>query len=129
MQALSQLSYTPVRCRARDYSQKIQPPSSRETTASLSESASTASREGVWARPQTATRTAGANWPIFRPCAASVSLTAAAIKETLAAHGLKMPQLAPSVRVLVTGRAQTPSLDAVLEVFDRETVLARLAPR
>jgi glutamyl-tRNA synthetase len=52
---------------------------------------------------------------------------AAAIKETLATHGLKMPQLAPAVRVLVCGRAQTPSLDAVLEVFDRATVLARLA--
>lgn len=52
---------------------------------------------------------------------------AAAIKETLAAHALKMPQLAPAVRVLVCGRAQTPSLDAVLEVFDRATVLARLA--
>jgi glutamyl-tRNA synthetase len=51
---------------------------------------------------------------------------AAAIKETLAAHGLKMPQLAPAVRVLVCGRAQTPSLDAVLEVFDRAAVLARL---
>ena len=46
---------------------------------------------------------------------------AGAIKETLAAHGLKMPQLAPAVRVLVCGRAQTPSLDAVLEVFDRAT--------
>ena len=52
---------------------------------------------------------------------------AAAIKETLAAHGLKMPQLAPAVRVVVCGRAQTPSLDAVLAVFDRATVLARLA--
>jgi len=51
---------------------------------------------------------------------------ATAIKETLAAHGLKMPQLAPAVRVLVCGRAQTPSLDAVLEVFERETVLRRL---
>jgi glutamyl-tRNA synthetase len=51
---------------------------------------------------------------------------AGAIKETLAAHGLKMPQLAPAVRVLVSGRAQTPSLDAVLAVFERETVLARL---
>jgi len=51
---------------------------------------------------------------------------AAAIKETLVAHGLKMPQLAPAVRVLVCGRAQTPSLDAVLEVSDRSTVLARL---
>src|SRR5207245_2335145 len=38
---------------------------------------------------------------------------AAAIKETLAAHAIKMPQLAPAVRVLVCGRAQTPSLDAV----------------
>ncbi len=49
-----------------------------------------------------------------------------AIKETLAAHGLKMPVLAHAVRVLVCGRAQTPSLDAVLELFTRETVLARL---
>ena len=54
---------------------------------------------------------------------------AAAIKETLAAHGLKMPQLAPAVRVLVCGRAQTPSIDAVLELFPRETVLARLRAR
>ena len=51
---------------------------------------------------------------------------ALAIKETLTAHGLKMPQLAPAVRVLVCGRSQTPSLDAVLEVFPRQTVLDRL---
>jgi len=50
----------------------------------------------------------------------------AAIKETLAAHGLKMPQLAPAVRVLVCGRAQTPSLDAVLELFSCQTVFTRL---
>ncbi|HEY2925407.1 glutamate--tRNA ligase [Piscinibacter sp.] len=50
----------------------------------------------------------------------------AAIKETLAAHSLKMPQLAHAVRVLVCGRAQTPSIDAVLELFPRDTVLARL---
>ena len=49
-----------------------------------------------------------------------------AIKQLLAAHGLKMPQLAHAVRVLVCGRAQTPSLDAVLELFPRETVLWRL---
>ena len=49
-----------------------------------------------------------------------------AIKETLAAHGLKMPVLAHAARVLVCGRAQTPSLDAVLELFTRETVLRRL---
>ena len=51
---------------------------------------------------------------------------AQAMKEVLAAHGLKMPQLAPAVRVLVCGRAQTPSIDAVLALFARETVLARL---
>ena len=51
---------------------------------------------------------------------------AAAIKQTLNAHGLKMPQLAHAVRVLVCGRAQTPSLDLVLELFPRDTVLARL---
>ena len=51
---------------------------------------------------------------------------AVAMKETLAAHGLKMPQLAPALRVLVCGRAQTPSIDAVLELFPRELVLSRL---
>ena len=51
---------------------------------------------------------------------------AAAIKAVLAAHGLKMPQLAHAVRVLVCGRTQTPSLDAVLALFARETVLHRL---
>ena len=51
---------------------------------------------------------------------------AAAIKEVLAAHTLKMPALAMPVRVLVMGTAQTPSLDAVLALFSRETVIARL---
>ena len=51
---------------------------------------------------------------------------AAAMKETLAAHHLKMPQLAPALRVLVCGRAQTPSIDAVLALFPRATVLTRL---
>jgi glutamyl-tRNA synthetase len=51
---------------------------------------------------------------------------AAAMKEVLAAHQLKMPQLAPALRVLVCGRAQTPSIDAVLALFSREAVLARL---
>ncbi|MFO1274215.1 MAG: glutamate--tRNA ligase [Rubrivivax sp.] len=51
---------------------------------------------------------------------------AAAMKQVLGAHQLKMPQLAPAVRVLVCGRAQTPSIDAVLALFPREEVLARL---
>ena len=54
---------------------------------------------------------------------------AAAIKETLAAHGLKMPVLAHAARVLVCGRAQTPSLDAVLELFDQESAMKRLRVR
>jgi glutamyl-tRNA synthetase len=59
-------------------------------------------------------------------CEWAQPVLAAAIKETLTAHSLKMPQLAHAVRVLVCGRAQTPSLDAVLSLFDRKTVLSRL---
>ena len=50
-----------------------------------------------------------------------------AMKQALASSGLKMPQLAMPLRVLVTGRTQTPSIDAVLELLGREAVLARLA--
>jgi glutamyl-tRNA synthetase len=50
----------------------------------------------------------------------------AVIKEVLAQTGLKMPQLAMPVRVLVVGTSQTPSLDAVLELVGKEKVLARL---
>ncbi len=49
-----------------------------------------------------------------------------AIKETLRATGLKMPQLAMPVRVLVMGTAQTPSLDAVLALSPRDRVLGQL---
>ena len=55
------------------------------------------------------------------------STISGAIKETLAAAGLKMPQLAMPLRQVVTGRTQTPSIDAVLELLGRETVLARLS--
>ena len=51
----------------------------------------------------------------------------AAISAVLKSSGLKMPELAMPARLLVTGRTQTPSLDAVLELVGRETVLARLA--
>ncbi len=51
---------------------------------------------------------------------------ASAMKETLTLHKIKMPQLAPAVRVLVCGRAQTPSVDAVLALFSPQTVLERL---
>jgi glutamyl-tRNA synthetase len=49
-----------------------------------------------------------------------------AIKETVKASGLKMPQLAMPLRRIVTGRQQTPSIDAVLELLGRETVLHRM---
>ncbi len=51
---------------------------------------------------------------------------AALIKELLAAHQLKMPRLAMPLRVMLVGQTQTPSVDAVLALFDRETVLARM---
>ena len=50
----------------------------------------------------------------------------AAIKQVLTQHTLKMPQLAMPVRVVLLGTPQTPALDAVLALFDRSTVLARL---
>ncbi len=50
----------------------------------------------------------------------------AAIKEVLLASAIKMPLLAMPVRVLVMGTSQTPSLDAVLELCEREKVLERL---
>ena len=51
---------------------------------------------------------------------------AAAIKQVLGETGLKMPQLAMPVRVLVMGTSQTPSLDAILELMQRQDVLAKL---
>lgn len=47
----------------------------------------------------------------------------AAVKQTLVEHGLKMPQLAMPVRVLVMGTHQTPSLDAVLALHHQQKVL------
>jgi glutamyl-tRNA synthetase len=54
---------------------------------------------------------------------------AAVLKEVLTATSLKMPQLAMPVRVLVMGTPQTPSLDAVLSLCQRQKVLERLAKR
>jgi glutamyl-tRNA synthetase len=51
---------------------------------------------------------------------------AAAIKSVLLSRGLKMPQLAVPVRVMVCGRTQTPSIDSVLALFDKKFVLQRL---
>ena len=59
-------------------------------------------------------------------CSWDKASIAAAIKEVLVACGIKMPQLAMPVRVLVVGSTHTPSLDAVLELCAREKVLERL---
>jgi glutamyl-tRNA synthetase len=48
------------------------------------------------------------------------------VKEIVAQAGLKMPQVAVPLRVAVTGRTQTPSIDAVLELIGRDIVLQRL---
>jgi glutamyl-tRNA synthetase len=49
------------------------------------------------------------------------------VKGVVAAHGLKMPKLAMPLRVMVTGQAQTPSIDATLELIGKESVLARMS--
>jgi glutamyl-tRNA synthetase len=51
---------------------------------------------------------------------------AAMVKEVLAANGIKMPQLAMPLRLILTGQLQTPAIDAVLELFDRDVILARV---
>ncbi|MBI3529440.1 MAG: glutamate--tRNA ligase [Betaproteobacteria bacterium] len=49
----------------------------------------------------------------------------AVIKEIITAHSIKMPKLAMPLRVMLTGTAHTPSIDAVLELIGREEVLRR----
>jgi glutamyl-tRNA synthetase len=52
---------------------------------------------------------------------------AALLKDLLARHKLKMPQMAMPLRLMLTGQLQTPSIDAVVELFGRDTVTSRLA--
>ncbi len=47
------------------------------------------------------------------------------LKAVVAQHKLKFPKIAMPLRVIVTGEAQTPSVDAVLELIGRDEVLAR----
>ena len=49
-----------------------------------------------------------------------------ALKAVVAEFGLKFPQLAMPVRVLVAGTPQTPSIDQVLALLPQDTALARL---
>jgi glutamyl-tRNA synthetase len=59
-------------------------------------------------------------------CEWSKAAIAAVIKQVLLDTGLKMPQLAMPVRVLIMGTPQTPSLDAILALMTREKVIAKL---
>jgi len=66
----------------------------------------------------------------FAERAAAIEWTRAAIsgliKQVIGEQGIKMPQLAVPLRVAITGRTQTPSIDAVLELIGHGTVLQRL---
>jgi glutamyl-tRNA synthetase len=48
------------------------------------------------------------------------------LKAVVADHKLKLPKIAMPLRVMVSGGAQTPSIDATLELIGRDAVLARL---
>jgi glutamyl-tRNA synthetase len=63
---------------------------------------------------------ADGSWPWTREA------IAARVKQTVSSQGIKMGQFGPALRLLVFGRAQTPSLEAVLELVPRRLVLERL---
>jgi glutamyl-tRNA synthetase len=62
----------------------------------------------------------------FAGIAWEAAAISAAIKEQLTKHNLKMPKLAMPLRVMLVGQTHTPSVDAVLALFPRENVLARM---
>jgi glutamyl-tRNA synthetase len=64
---------------------------------------------------------------VFAKCEWQAPALGKAVKETAASCGLKMPQLAIPLRVMLLGQPQSPSIDAVLEVMGRDEVLRRLA--
>ncbi len=51
-----------------------------------------------------------------------------AVKAVVGKFGYKMPKVAMPLRIMLLGQTQTPSIDAVLELLGRDTVLARLQP-
>lgn len=64
---------------------------------------------------------------LFQTVNWEATVLASTIKEVLAKHDLKMPKLAMPLRVMLTGQTHTPSVDAVLALFSREAVVARMA--
>ena len=55
-----------------------------------------------------------------------VEKLAQALKDTLAEQGMKMPQLAIPLRVVLLGQPQSPAIDRLLAVMGRDCVLQRL---
>jgi len=49
------------------------------------------------------------------------------IAQTVAVHALKFPKVAMPLRVLITGGAQSPSIDAVMAILGRDETIARLS--
>jgi glutamyl-tRNA synthetase len=49
-----------------------------------------------------------------------------AINHAVSSHGLKFPKVAMPLRVMLTGSAQSPSIDAVMAILGKEETLARL---
>jgi len=63
----------------------------------------------------------------FKDVPWEISAVGATVKEVLAQFSLKMPKLAMPLRVMLVGQTHTPSVDAVITLFPRDNVLARLA--
>jgi glutamyl-tRNA synthetase len=49
-----------------------------------------------------------------------------AIQQAVTDNGLKFPKIAMPLRVMVTGGAQSPSIDAVMELMGKQEVLTRI---
>ena len=75
---------------------------------------------------ETALKALGALRICLSECVWQAAELGQAVKQTAAAAGLKMPQLAIPLRVALLGLPQSPAIDTVLEVLGRERVLARL---
>jgi glutamyl-tRNA synthetase len=59
----------------------------------------------------------------------SAAAVHAAIEHAVVSNGLKFPKIAMPLRVLLTGIAQSPSIDAVMTLLGRDEVIARIEAR
>ncbi|MDR2876006.1 MAG: glutamate--tRNA ligase [Methylobacillus sp.] len=66
-----------------------------------------------------ATRLAGSTW--------TTEAIHAEIEQAVTANGLKFPKVAMPLRVMLTGSAQSPSIDAVMALLGRDETLRRLS--